>query len=193
MKTAMLGKKVVLITGASSGIGKTCADYLEALGHKVYGASRSLGHKSSSEVITEEIRGKGWIRVGMDVTNEKSVEQGVAHILKAEGRLDAVINSAGYGISGSVEDTAIEEAYSQFETNFFGVLRVCRAVLPIMRKQKSGCIINMSSIAGIISLPFQGLYCASKFALEGMTEALRLEVKPFGIHVVLIEPGNFRT
>jgi len=104
-----------------------------------------------------------------------------------------VVNCAGFGIAGAVEDTSIEEAKGQFDTNFFGVLRVCRAVLPSMRAHRSGTIVNVSSIAGLVSLPFQAFYSASKFALEGMTEALRMEVRPFGIHVVLVEPGDTRT
>src|SRR5215210_851396 len=112
----------------------------------------------------------------MDVGEEGSIGEGVEQVLEAEGRIDAVVNCAGFGIAGAVEDTSIEEAKAQFETNFFGVLRVCQAVLPAMRERRSGLIINISSIAGLISVPFQGFYSASKFALEGLTEALRLEV-----------------
>jgi NAD(P)-dependent dehydrogenase (short-subunit alcohol dehydrogenase family) len=129
----------------------------------------------------------------MDVGDEGSVGDGVAHVLEEAGRIDAVVNCAGFGIAGAVEDTSIEEAKGQFDTNFFGVLRVCRAVLPSMRERKRGTIVNVSSIAGLVSLPFQAFYSASKFALEGMTEALRMEVRPFGIHVVLVEPGDTRT
>ena len=114
-------------------------------------------------------------------------------MLQREGRLDVLINGAGMGIAGAVEDTSPEEALGQFEVNFFGVLRVCRAVLPVMREQKSGYIVNMGSIGGVIGIPYQGLYSASKFALEGLTECLRMEVKGFGIRVVLIEPGDHRT
>jgi len=131
--------------------------------------------------------------IQMDVDRDTSVTRGVGLVLENEGRLDILVNSAGFGVAGSVEDTSIDEAWSQFETNFFGVLRTCRAVLPVMREQRYGYIVNISSMAGLIGLPFQGLYSASKFALEGMTEALRMEVRPFGIHVVLIEPGDFHT
>lgn len=131
--------------------------------------------------------------IQMNVNNDASVAQGIDYILDKEGRLDIVVNNAGFSIAGSIEDTSIEEAKSQFETNFFGIVRLCRAVLPIMRKQRSGYIVNMSSIAGLISIPFQGMYSACKFAIEGMTEALRMEVKPYGINVVLIEPGDFCT
>lgn len=129
----------------------------------------------------------------MDVNDDASVRQGVDTVLARAGRLDGVINNAGISLMAAVEDTSIEEAKAQFETNFFGVLRVCRAALPTMRSQRSGCIINVSSLAGLVGLPFSGMYCASKFALEGMSEALRLEMRAFGVRVVLVEPGDFRT
>ncbi len=129
----------------------------------------------------------------MDVRDEASVNAAVQSILEREQRLDAVINNAGFGIAGAVEDTSIAEAKEQFEVNFFGVLRVCRAVLPAMRAQRQGTIINIGSIGGLIAIPYQGLYSATKFGLEGLTEALRLEVRDFGIHVVLIEPGDHCT
>jgi NAD(P)-dependent dehydrogenase (short-subunit alcohol dehydrogenase family) len=173
---------VVLVTGASSGIGRACADLLAAGGCRVYGASRTAPGVEAP-----------WPSLRMDVGDEASVAEGVAHVLEREGRIDAVVNCAGFGIAGAVEDTSIEEAQGQFDTNFFGVLRVCRAVLPSMRARRSGTIVNVSSIAGLVSLPFQAFYSASKFALEGMTEALRMEVRPFGIHVVLVEPGDTRT
>lgn len=175
--------RVVLITGASSGIGKACAEHLHKLGYRVYGTSRSV----------QQVNPKSFEMIQMDVDSDNSVKDGINLILEKEGKLDVVVNNAGFGIAGSVEDTSIEEARAQLETNFFGVFRVCKAVLPIMRKQKSGYIINISSIGGLVSLPFQGLYSASKFAVEGMTEALRMEIKGFGINVVLIEPGDLHT
>ena len=129
----------------------------------------------------------------MDVTDDDSVRRGVAAVLDRAGQIDAVLNNAGTAVLGSVEDTSIDEARAQLDTNFFGALRVCRAVVPAMRAQGSGYIVNVSSLAGIIGLPFSGLYSASKFALEGMTESLRLETRRFGIRVVLIEPGDFRS
>jgi NAD(P)-dependent dehydrogenase (short-subunit alcohol dehydrogenase family) len=129
----------------------------------------------------------------MDVTDERSVTEGVLRVTALAGRLDVVVNNAGFGIAGAVEETSVEEAKLQFETNFFGVLRVCRAALPILRRQGSGLLVNISSIGGLIGLPFEGLYSASKFALEGMSEALRLEVRQFGIGVVLVEPGDFKS
>ena len=129
----------------------------------------------------------------MDVTDEESVRQGVATVLARAGRLDAVVNNAGFGFGGAVEDTSSDEAREMFEANFFGMLRVCRAVLPHLRERRAGTIVNVSSLAGLIAQPFVGLYCATKFAMEGATEALRMEVRPFGIHVVMIEPGDTRT
>jgi NAD(P)-dependent dehydrogenase (short-subunit alcohol dehydrogenase family) len=176
-------KQVVLIAGASTGIGKVCAEYLAQKGMTVYGASRSL--KAGSEA--------GFHALHLDVTDDNSVRQCIQQIQHEQGRLDVVVNCAGYGIAGAVEETSPQEAIAQFDTNFFGAHRVCRAVLPIMRKQKSGVIINISSLAGLMAVPFQSFYSASKFAMEGMTEALRMEVRPLGIRVVLIEPGDFKT
>ena len=176
-------QRVVLITGASSGIGKACAEYLAARSFHVFGAQRhSINHGTGAvESLT------------MDVDDEESVNRAIQIVLEKAGRLDAVVNNAGFALMGSIEDTSIDEAKAQMETNFFGVLRVCRAVLPIMRESGTGHVINISSLAGVLGLPFSGLYSASKFALEGMTESLRLEARRFGIRVVLIEPGDFRT
>jgi NAD(P)-dependent dehydrogenase (short-subunit alcohol dehydrogenase family) len=166
---------VVLVTGGSSGIGKACADLLPVYGFQVIPASRY--HPEFP----------------LDVTSDASVERLVAVIIEKEGRIDAVVNNAGIAIAGAVEDTTSEEALRQFETNLLGVLRVTRAVLPHMRRHGSGNIINMGSIGGLLAIPYQGLYSASKFALEGLTESLRLEVKQFGIQVSLVEPGDHRT
>ena len=174
-------ERVVLVTGASSGIGACCAAYLSERGYRVYGASRSA------------TAAPGVVPLAMDVTNDASVSQAIAAILAREGRLDVLVNSAGFGIAGAVEDTSVEEAVAQFEANFFGMFRVCRAVLPVLRRQSAGYIVNIGSIGGLIAIPYQGFYSASKFALEGFSESLRLEVRPFGIHVVLIEPGDHHT
>jgi NAD(P)-dependent dehydrogenase (short-subunit alcohol dehydrogenase family) len=171
---------VILITGASSGIGRGAAVELASRGHRVYAASRTATEPPGP-----------WIR--MDVDDEDSVTAGVDEVVEREGRLDVVVNAAGFGIAGAVEDTSVDEARAQFETNVLGVLRVCRAALPVFRRQGSGLVVNVSSIAGRVSLPFQGFYAASKFALEGLTEALRMEVRPFGVRVVLVEPGDFAT
>jgi NAD(P)-dependent dehydrogenase (short-subunit alcohol dehydrogenase family) len=171
----MPGARVVLVTGASSGIGKACAELLPIYGFKVYPASRY--HPEFP----------------LDVTRDASVQRLVREIVEKEGRIDAVVNNAGIAIAGAVEDTTPEEALHQFETNFLGVLRVTRAALPHMRRQGSGNVINIGSIGGLLAIPYQGLYSASKFALEGLTESLRLEVRQFGIHVTIVEPGDHRT
>lgn len=173
---------VVLITGTSSGIGSACASHLARSGYRVFGASRQ--HQCGF---------KNFVPVVMDVTDDDAVREGVDRILAETNRIDALINNAGIGIAGAIEDCSIDEVKTQFETNFFGTFRVCKAVLPGMRTRRSGTIINMSSIAGIVGLPYQAIYSASKFAIEGMTEGLRMEVRSFGIRVVLIEPGDFKT
>jgi NAD(P)-dependent dehydrogenase (short-subunit alcohol dehydrogenase family) len=175
-------QRVVLVTGASSGIGLACATYLAERGFRVYGTSRrSTTGPAAFTMLTA------------DVTDDRSVEQAVATVLAREGRLDIVVNNAGMGIAGPVEDTTIEEARKQLEVNFFGAFRVSRAALPAMRSRRGGYIVNIGSIAGLIALPYQGVYSASKFALEGLSEALRIEVRPFGIRVVIIEPGDHKT
>ncbi len=177
-------RNIILITGASSGIGKACATHLAHQGHHVYGTSRRQRPPNALYTMLQ-----------MDVREDDEVEAGVQEIISREGRLDGVINNAGFGYSGAVEDTSVEEARAMFETNVFGALRVCRAVLPTMRAQGHGTIINIGSIGGIIGLPYQGLYSATKFALHGMTEALRMEIKALGldIDVVLVAPGDIRT
>ena len=131
--------------------------------------------------------------IPMDVDSESSVCAGVTQVLDRAGRLDVAVNNAGLGIVGSLEDTSVEEARAQFETNLLGAWRVCRAVLPPMRAQGGGLIVNIGSLGGLLGIPFQAAYSASKFGLEGLTESLRLEVRPFGIRVVIIEPGNIDT
>jgi len=184
-------KKVILITGASSGFGKACARYLATKGNRVYGTGRNLTKASQGE--KNDDNDFCLMMVRMDVCDALSVKNCVELIIQQEGRIDVVINNAGIGIAGSVEDTSEEEMLIQLKTNFIGALNVIHAVLPFMREQKSGYIINISSLAGLLAQPFVGAYCASKFALEGLAEALRMEVKPFGIKVVLIEPGDFKT
>jgi len=174
--------RVVLISGASTGIGQASAERLSAVGHRVYGTSRNPSGASS-----------GFTMLRMDVTSDDSVDQAVATVVGREGRLDVVVNNAGFGLAGSIEDTSNEEAKLQFEANFFGVLRLTRAALPHMRDRGSGLIVNVSSLAGVFGVPFQGLYVATKFAMEGLTESLRQEVRPFGVCATLIEPGDVKT
>jgi NAD(P)-dependent dehydrogenase (short-subunit alcohol dehydrogenase family) len=179
-------RTVVLITGASSGFGEACADHLARLGYRVYGTSRSASFPEGGAEQNPRM-------IPMDVRDDHSVRAAVDFVLTEEGRLDVVVNNAGLGMAGAVEDTSLEEAKALFETNFFGMHRVCRAVLPTLRAQRSGLIVNMSSIGGLIAIPFQGFYSASKFATEALTEALRMELMPFGIRVTLLEPGDFKT
>jgi len=173
--------KVVLVTGASAGIGKACADQLAASGWVVAGVSRR-GTGSSN-----------WTGAIMDVDDEAAVRAGVSRLVATHGRIDAVVAAAGWGVAGPVEHTSVAEAKAQFETNFWGCVRVVQAVLPVMREQGGGRIVLVSSIGGIIGIPFQAFYSASKFALEGFAEALAYEVEPLGVQVTLVQPGNIRT
>jgi NAD(P)-dependent dehydrogenase (short-subunit alcohol dehydrogenase family) len=178
----MPAKKVILVTGASSGFGKAIAERLAADGHTVFGTSR----QATADV--------GAVRMlALDITDDLSVETCVAQILANAGRIDVLINNAGTGLCGSVEDTSIDEARWQMETNFFGAVRMIRAVLPSMRRQGSGRFITVSSLAGLAGLPYQPYYSASKFALEGLNEALRLESAGSGIDSTTINPGDFKT
>jgi NAD(P)-dependent dehydrogenase (short-subunit alcohol dehydrogenase family) len=176
--------KIALVTGASAGIGQACADRLAAGGWTVTGASRR-GSSGSG--------GSGWPGVVMDVDDSESVRAGTDGLAERYGRIDALVTAAGWGVAGAAELTTIDEAKAQFETNFWGSVRVIQAVLPAMRRQGSGRIVLISSIAGVIGIPFQAFYSASKFALEGFAEALAYEVAPFGVHVTLVQPGNIRT
>lgn len=174
------GARRVLITGASAGIGRACAEDLHAAGWAVTGASRR-GTTSG-----------GWTGLVMDVDDDESVRAGVTGML-ADGPIDALVASAGWGLAGAVEQCAISEAKAQLETNFWGCVRVLQQVLPAMRAHGGGRIVLMSSIGGVIGIPFQAFYSASKFALEGLGEALAYEVAPLGVHVTLVEPGNVKT
>lgn len=189
-------QRVVLVTGASSGIGLASASYLASRGFRVYGTSRRVP-ENETVLTTGQATAQGQaaqiIMLTMDVTSDQSVKQGVQRILSREGRLDIAINNAGMGIAGPVEKTAVEEARRQLEVNFFGAFRVCREVLPPMRQQGGGYIVNIGSIAGVIAIPYQAMYCASKFALEGLSESMRLEVRPFGVKVSVVQPGDHRT
>ncbi|MEO2170000.1 MAG: SDR family oxidoreductase [bacterium] len=191
MKTRSAPSEIVLITGASSGLGKNCAERLAREGFRVYGTSRRASWPESDAV--ENRAANVPVLIPMDVGNDTSVREGISHILKREGRLDILVNNAGVGIAGSIEDTSPEEARQLFETNFFGAHRVCRAALAPMREQQSGLIVNISSLGGRVTIPFQGFYSASKYALEALTEALRMEVTALGVRVTMIEPGDFAT
>ena len=173
--------KSVLVTGASSGIGLACAVHLAARGWRVFGSSR----RPPPGPVPFEF-------VAMDVTSEDSIARALAEILARAGQLDAVVHSAGFGFAGAVEDTDLSEAQQQFDTNFFGAHRVLRATLPALRATR-GRLAFISSLGGAIALPFQGMYCASKFALEGLVESLAHELHGSGVAVVLVQPGDFRT
>ncbi|MBP9849485.1 MAG: SDR family oxidoreductase [Flavobacterium sp.] len=175
--------KVVLITGGSSGIGKSIGEYLHQKGFMVYGTSRN------PEKITNSI----FPLVALDVRDKQSILNCVAEVILKSGRLDIVINNAGVGITGPIEEIPTEEIRNNFETNLFGPIEVMKTVLPQMREQKSGLIINITSIAGYMGLPYRGIYSASKGALELITEALRMEVKSFGIQITNVAPGDFAT
>ena len=173
--------RVVLVTGASAGIGLATANLLASRGWTVVGASR------------RGAGGQGWTGLVMDVDSDESVRAGVQAVLGEHGHVEALVACAGWGLAGPVETTTMEEARTQVETNFWGCVRVTAELLPAMRTQGSGRIVLMSSIGGLIAIPFQAYYSASKFALEGWAEATAYEVAPFGVHVTLVEPGNVRT
>lgn len=184
---------VVLVAGASSGMGKAIAEALSEEGYKVYGTSRKATEEGTDNVpvLTQ---GGGFIKMlQLDVCSDESAKAAINFVQEKEGRIDILINCAGFALAGAVEDTTHEEAFGEFNTNFFGIHRMCRYAAPIMRQNGSGLIINISSTAGLISVPYQSFYSASKYALEAMTEALRMELMPFGIRVSLIEPGDTKT
>lgn len=174
--------KIVFITGATSGIGKVTAEFLSDKGFKVYGTGRNP--KEISEKFT---------LLKMDVRDENSVQSIVNQIVEKEGRIDILINNAGVGISGAVEEIPSQELENVFQTNFFGAIRVMKSVLPTMRKNHNGLIINITSIAGYMGLPFRGAYSASKSALEIITEAIRMETAQFGIKICNLAPGDVAT
>jgi NAD(P)-dependent dehydrogenase (short-subunit alcohol dehydrogenase family) len=175
-------KKVILITGISSGFGKETAELLAAAGHTVYGTVRRDVEISSSI-----------IGLKLDLTNTESLKQAVKTLVAKEGRIDVLINNAGMHTGGPIETSPAENIKLQMDTNFLGMANLTREVLPVMRKQGGGTIINFSSIGGLMGLPFQAFYSAGKFAIEGFSEALRMEVRQFNIKIVLINPGDFHT
>ena len=178
--------KVILITGASAGIGKATAKLLVSKGHTVYGAARRLDKM-------QDLKALGVKLLEMDVTVEESMVKGVEEILQNEKRIDVLVNNAGYGSYGALEDVPISEAKYQFEVNIFGLARLTQLVLPTMRAQHSGTIINISSIGAKLGEPHGVWYHATKFAVEGLSDSLRMELKQFGINVVVVEPGAIKT
>jgi short-subunit dehydrogenase len=179
-------KKVVIITGVSSGIGRETALFLAKHDYAVYGGARRV--EKLKELEQENVS-----TFSLDVTDEISVSNFVGKVLEKEGRIDVLINNAGYGEYGSVEDVDIENAKKQIDVNLFGLARMTKLVLPIMRKQQSGKIVNISSIGGKMATPMGGWYHASKFAVEALSDSLRMEVKQFGIDVIVVEPGGIKS
>ncbi|NHM01580.1 SDR family oxidoreductase [Flavobacterium difficile] len=176
-------KKVILITGGSSGIGKAIGEFLLEKGFVVYGTSRNASAISNSNINL----------VDLDVRNPDSIKACVSKIIELEGKIDVLINNAGVGITGPLEEIPLEEIKNNFETNVFGPIETMKAVLPQMRLQKSGLIINITSIAGYMGLPFRSVYSSSKGALELITESLRMETKAFGVQITNVAPGDFAT
>ncbi|BAF87275.1 short-chain dehydrogenase [Azorhizobium caulinodans ORS 571] len=180
----MSTRKVVLVTGVSSGIGRATALRFAEAGCRVYGTVRDLAKAQAIAGVT---------LIEMDVRNEDSIERSILNIMKQDGRLDVLVNSAGVTLLGATEETSIFEAQTLFDTNLFGLLRTIQAVLPHMRQQRSGRIVNVSSVLGFLPAPYMGLYAASKHAVEGLSETLDHEVRPFGVRVALVEPSFTKT
>jgi NAD(P)-dependent dehydrogenase (short-subunit alcohol dehydrogenase family) len=176
--------KVVLVTGASSGIGAAIAVRLAGAGHRVFGTSRKAGAAAPAPAVKMLV---------MDVRDGATIAAAIGTVMSECGRIDVLINNAGDGIAAAVEETLPSDLQVQLETNLFGPLRVCQAVLPHMRAQRSGRIVQITSLAARIAVPYQGAYSASKWALEGLSEAMSMELNPFGIDVVMIEPGDTKS
>lgn len=179
-------RSIALVTGASSGIGKDTALELSNSGFIVYAAARRVN-------LMQDLAEKGIQPIALDVTDEESILQCVSKITEEQGRIDILVNAAGYGCFGAIEDVPLDEARRQFEVNLFGLARLIQLVVPEMRKNRYGKIVNISSMAGKVWMPFGGWYHATKFALEGFSDSLRLELKPMGIDVIIIEPGGIKT
>lgn len=179
-------RKVILVTGASSGFGELAVSKLLDRGYIVYAAARRIDRMKSLEA-------KGAKLLSMDVTSDEQVNSGVTEIIENEGRIDGLVNNAGYGGYGMIESVDLEEAEYQLQVNVIGLARVTKAVLPYMRNQKSGNIVNLSSVAGHMAFPMGGWYTASKHAVEALSDALRSEVKRFGIKVSIVEPSAVQT
>ena len=188
----MTDKKVAIVTGSSSGIGYETALLLARNGFRTYATMRNLEKaKNISDVAKKEKLSLYTIK--LDVTDEKSVSDAIKTIKSDAGRIDVLVNNAGYGLTGSLEDLSMSEIKAQYETNVFGLIRTTQAVLPTMREQKSGIIVNISSIGGKMALPLSSPYIGTKFAVEGLSESISYDLEPFGIKVVIIEPGAIKT
>jgi NAD(P)-dependent dehydrogenase (short-subunit alcohol dehydrogenase family) len=186
------GGKVILITGGTDGLGKAAAILFAERGYRVFATGRSAEKLAQLDALAKE-RKLPLESLRMDVLDDASVKQGVATVLEKAGAIDVLVNNAGLGYMATIEDLKVDDFRRQFETNVFAVIRVTQAVLPHMRQRRSGRILMMSSVAGLVAPPLYGAYSGSKFAVEGLSGALRLELYPFGIDVVLIEPGYIVT
>ena len=178
---------MILVTGCSSGIGRAAALALAARGHRVFASARNRNDLAELE------RANNLATLALDVTDPATIVAAVDTVLSRAGRIDVLVNNAGYGQYGAVEEVTADEWRAQFEVNLFGAIAVTQAVLPAMRRQRRGTIVNVSSVAGKVAIPFAGPYCASKHALEAVSDALRVEIAPFGLQVVLVEPGPIET
>ena len=177
--------RVALVTGASSGLGRAIANELQDAGYRVYGTSRKVMGKDNPY--------GDFALIAMNVDQDASVEAAIGALVDREGGLDVVVSNAGMGIAGALENTSSEEALAQFQTSFFGNHRVCRCALPHLRARERAHIVVIGSVAGLIAVPFQGMYSAAKFALEGYCEALRMELRGSSVRVAIVEPGDFAT
>ncbi len=184
--------KIAIVTGSSSGIGFATSVMLARSGIYTYASMRNIAKANAIKDIAKKENLPLQV-IQMDVTDDRSVKDAVNKVLEEKKRIDMLVNNAGYGLIGCVEDLSMEEVKALFETNLFGVIRLSQAVLPAMRKQKHGIIVNVSSVAGRIGFPVTSAYISTKFALEGLSESMRYELEPFGIKVVIIEPGGVRT
>jgi NAD(P)-dependent dehydrogenase (short-subunit alcohol dehydrogenase family) len=184
-------EKVALVTGSSSGIGFETALLLSKSGFHTYASMRNLEKKNITEIVNTENLPLRVIQ--LDVNDDISVKNAINKIIAENGRIDVLINNAGYGLFSPIEDITLDQVKEQFETNFFGVVRLVKEVLPVMRKQRNGIIVNVSSGAGRVAIPVSSAYVATKFALEELSESMRYELKEFGINIIIIEPGVIRT
>lgn len=181
-----MNSKVALVTGASSGIGAATALKLKSLGYTVYAAARRVDRM-------RDLAKAGINVLALDVTDDASMQAGIDSIISMSGRIDVLVNNAGYGSYGAVEDVSLQEARTQFDVNVFGAVRLIQLALPHMRRNRSGTIVNITSMGGKIHTPLGAWYHGTKFALEAISDCLRMEVQPFGIDVVVVEPGGIKT
>ncbi|MBV9179254.1 MAG: SDR family oxidoreductase [Nitrososphaeraceae archaeon] len=186
----MTRQEIALVTGSSTGIGFETSIALARNGFHTYASMRNIGNGRSNHIVNVARKENLPLQViHLDVDNDKSVLDAINRIKREKGRIDIVINNAGYALVGPFEETSMEEIKAQFETNLFGTIRIMQAVIPIMREQRRGTIVNITSLGGRVALPLDSIYHGTKFALEGISESVKYEVDPFGIKIILVEPG----